>query len=107
MTRRFKKKTDPRKHIPNLDHQRLSNPEIRKNLCKEVMRIINCNSDSSYSDVYNAVVKASSIVRPKRGKAQRGWFLAEESCLPLLTGNDVMRNNFDRGTRQSTTRKNS
>ena len=107
VTRRSKRKTDPHQNILNLDHQKLSNPEVRKNLCKEVMRNINCNPDSSYSDVYNAVIKASSVVRPERGKAQTGWFLAEESCLLVLIGNEVIRNNFNRWTRQSTTRKNS
>ena len=32
----------------NSDHQKLLNPEIRKNLCEEVIRNINGNSDVSY-----------------------------------------------------------
>ena len=58
--KRLKRKTGPCQHGPrkldqaNSDHQKLSNPEIRKNLCEEVIRNINGNSDVSYSDVFNA-----------------------------------------------------
>ena len=70
------------------------------------MRNINCNSNFSYSDVSNAVVKATSTVHPKRGKAQSGWFRAEESrLLPLIEArNDALRNAFNRRTHQSTAR---
>lgn len=104
--RRFKTKTKPRLSILNLDHQRLSNPEIRKNLCEEVMRNINCNSDFSYLDVSNTFVKATSTILPRRCKAQPGWFRAKESHpLPLIEArNDAMRNVFKRRTRQSAAR---
>ena len=62
---RLKRKTEPRQHTLNLNHKKLSYPEIRKNLCEEVMRNINCNSGFSYSDVFNAGVKATSTVLPK------------------------------------------
>ena len=92
--RRLKRKTEPRQHILNLDHQKLSNPVIRKKICEEVTKNINCNSDSSYSEVSDAIVKATSTVLPKRGKAQPSWFRAEESCLlPLREArNNAMRN---------------
>ena len=41
------------------------------------MTNINCNSEFSYSDVSNAVVKATSTVPSKRDKAQPDWFQAE------------------------------
>ena len=47
--KRLKRKTGPCQHGPrkldqaNSDHQKLSNPEIRKNLCEEVIRNINGN----------------------------------------------------------------
>ena len=70
------------------------------------MTNINCNSEFSYSDVSNAVVKATSTVPSKRDKAQPDWFQAEESrLLPLIeASNDAMRNAFNRKTRQSTAR---
>ena len=102
----LKRKAEPRQQNLNLDHQKLSNPEIRKNLCEEVMRNIKCNADFIYLDVSNAVVKAASTVLPKRGKAETGWFQAETSrLLPLMQlRNDAMRNVFNRRTRHSTAR---
>ena len=64
----LKRKTEPHQQILNLNHQKLSDPDIRKNSCEEEMRNINCNSGFSYSDVSNAVVKATSIMLPKKGK---------------------------------------
>ena len=49
--RRIKRKTEPCKDILNLDHQKISNPEIRKNLCEKVLGNINCNTDFSYSSI--------------------------------------------------------
>ena len=96
--RHLKRKTEPRQHILNLDHQKLSNAEIRQNLYAEVMRNINFKSNFSYSDVSNAVVNATSNVLPKRSKAQPGWFPVRESRLLPLTKarNNAMRNVFNR-----------
>ena len=139
--RRLKRKTEPRQQILNLDHQKLSSTEMRKNLCEEMIININCNSDLSYSDALHkkmkfsikdfssksdhlvrsadlvtftgeilngklhflcsdassAVVKATSTMLSKRGKAQPSWFLVEESCLlPLIEArNEAMRNVFN------------
>ena len=109
--RRLNRKSEPRQHILNLDHQKSSNPEIRKNLCKDVMRNINCNSEFSYSEVSNAVVKATSAVLPKRDKAQLGYFRAEEThLLPLIEARiDAMEMFLTEGhstTKHKQTRKN-
>ena len=74
MTRRLNRKTESHQHVLNLDHQKLSNPDIRRNLCKEGMRNINGNLDFNYSDVSNAIVKSTSTVLPKKDKAQQSWF---------------------------------
>ena len=58
----FKKKNST---TPTYSKSQSSNPEVRQNLCERVMTNINCNSDFTYSDVSNAVVKAVSNVLPK------------------------------------------
>ena len=70
------------------------------------MRTISCNSGFSYSDVSNAVIKATSTVVSEKVLAQSGWFQAEESRLfPLIEArSDAMRNVFNGKTRQSTAR---
>ena len=45
---------------------------IKQNLCKEVMRNINFNSEVSYSDICNIIEVATSTVVPERGWAQPG-----------------------------------
>ena len=103
--RHLNRQIKPHQHILNVDHQKLSNPDFRKNLCEEVMRNINGNLDFSYSDVSSAVVKSTSNVLSKTDKAQPGWFRAEEShVLPLVEARNDTIIFFNRRTRQSTAR---
>ena len=56
--RRLNRKNESHQHVLNLGHQKLSNPDIRRNLCKEGMRNINGNLDCNYSDVSAILVEA-------------------------------------------------
>ena len=60
--RRFKTKTKPCQSILNLNHQRLSNPEIKNNLCEEVMRTMGLStpcSGISFFAIFSTIVFTS------------------------------------------------
>ena len=75
--RRLNRKTESHQHVLNLGYQKLSDPDIRRNLRKEGMRNINGNLDCNYLDVSAILVEAR---------------------------NDTMIFFFNRRTRQSTAR---
>ena len=56
--RRLNRKTESHQHVLNLGYQKLSDPDIRRNLRKEGMRNINGNLDCNYLDVSAILIEA-------------------------------------------------
>ena len=67
--KRLKKKTNPRQRMLNFDHSKLSEPYFREKLCEEVKTATNSASHLSYTDLSNAVMKATSSVLQKKAQS--------------------------------------
>ena len=64
--KRLKKKTECRQKIINLDHTKLSDPNIRKCFCQEVMNNVGPSSQQTYTELAGAVETATLASLPKK-----------------------------------------
>lgn len=99
--KRLKKKTEPRQKMINLDHTKLDDPNKRKSFCQEVMGNVGSTSQPTYTELAEAVGKASFTSLPKKERAQPGWFRSNASKLLSLIDarNQAMIEVFNRRTR--------
>ena len=104
--KRLKKKTEPRRIMTNLDHTKLMEPNKRESFCRKVKDKLGYLSEPTYSELADAVKKASISSLPKKERAHPGWFQENSEKLNKLINvrNQAMRDVFARRTRASTNR---
>ena len=104
--KRLKKKTEPRQRMINLDYSKLADVNNRTAFCEEVISNLRTTSHPTYSELADAVQKASLTSLPRKERAQPGWFSTNEKKLLSLikARNHAMRDVFNRRTRSCTER---
>ena len=100
---RLKKRSEPRQKLLRLDYSKLNDNNVSTSFCTEV--VSNLRTDNlSYSSLAAAVTKAATTLLPKQGRANPGWFRANEQTIaPLICArNAAMAGVYARRTRAST-----